>query len=178
MKKLISASLLGLALFACNSKPNSDLSQGSEALAKDTLHYLYTASYSSDIAVPSHPENAQKVLTVWKMFEKNQIDSMRPYWADTVIYHDASGLNFRGPAETLLAIARDDVKSLDSLRFDISTWESAHANDRNEDWVRIWARERRYSPNGKADTFLMQENWLVKDGKIIYFDQYKARTPK
>ena len=175
MKYLFLLVMTSISFFECNSGTDSSTASS----VRDTLTYAYKATYSSDITVPSHSENAQKVLAVWKMFEKNQIDSMRPYWADTVIYHDASGLNFQGPADGLLSIAKDDIKNLDSLRFDISTWESAHVNDRNEDWVRIWARERRYPKNGaKADSFLMQENWLVKDGKIIYFDQYKASMPK
>ena len=178
MKSIFFLTVISIFFFGCNSDSAIPESKDQPSV-KDTLQYAYKASYSSDIRVPAHPEYAQKVLTVWKMFEKNQIDSMKPYWADTVTYYDASGMVFRGPVDGLLAIAKDDIKNLDSLRFDISTWESAHANDRNEDWVRIWARERRYSQNGqKADTFLMQENWLLKDGKIIYFDQYKARTPK
>jgi hypothetical protein len=166
---------------ACNTHPdpaNSADPATASAPAKDTLAYAYKATYSSDITVPSHPEYAQKVLTVWKMFESNRIKAMRPYWADSVIYHDASGLNFHGPADALLAIARKDIEGLDSLRFDISTWESAHSNDKNEDWIRIWAAERRYPKKGKADTTLIQENWLMKEGKITYFDQYKAKPAK
>jgi hypothetical protein len=58
----------------------------------------------------------------------------------------------------------------------IVAWQSAHVNDKNEDWVNIWSKERRYGKNGgKADTVLMQENWKVKDGKVISFDQYVAK---
>ena len=43
---------------------------------KDTLTYAYHALYSSDITVPGDPVIAQKVLTVWKMFETAQIREM------------------------------------------------------------------------------------------------------
>jgi hypothetical protein len=59
--------------------------------------------------------------------------------------------------DSLLNFARLDVKILDSLRFDISMWQSLHVNDRNEDWVYIWAAERRYENGGKAYTSLIHE---------------------
>jgi hypothetical protein len=172
MKKLFLLLLAAAALSACNTKTDSGTNS---AKTKDTLTYAYKATYSSDITVPSNPVNAQKVLQVWKMFETMNIEAMKPYFADSVKYDDASGMHFYGPIEKLLAYAKKDVESLDSMRFDIVMWQSAHINDKNEDWVNIWSRERRYSKNGKADTILMQENWQVKGGKIVHFDQYVAK---
>ena len=85
-------------------------------------------------------------------------------------------MHFYGPTAKLLAIAKQDIGGLDSMRFDIVMWQSAHINDKNEDWVNIWSRERRYPKNGgKADTVLMQENWQVKGGKVVAFNQYTAK---
>lgn len=110
------------------------------------------------------------------MFETDQIQEMKPYFADSVKYDDASGMHFWGPSAQLLAFAKSDIDGLDSMRFDIIMWQSAHINDKNEDWVNIWSRERRYPKNGgKADTILMQENWKIKNSKIIAFDQYTAK---
>jgi hypothetical protein len=160
---------------SCNSKNGTAVQPINESKdINDTIQYPYKALYSSNITSPSHPEIAKKVLTVWKMFESNQIEAMRPYWADSIIYHDAGGLDFHGSTDDLLNLAKKDIAGLDSLRFDIVVWQSEHVNDKNEDWVRIWAKERRYFPKTKPDTTLIQENWQVKDGKIVYFDQYKS----
>jgi hypothetical protein len=159
---------------ACNTP--APTTPTTPAAAKDTLTYAYKATYSSDITVPGNPEYAQKVLQVWKMFETANIDAMTPYFADSVKYDDASGMHFYGATAKLLAYAKSDIDGLDSMRFDIVQWQSAHVNDKNEDWVNIWSRERRYpKSHGKADTVLMQENWKVKDGKVVAFDQYLAR---
>jgi len=160
--------LAGLA--ACNTKPNTIGVQ-----TKDTLAYTYKATYSSDITVPGNPVYAQKVLQVWKMFETANIQAMKPYFADSVKYDDASGMHFYGPTEKLLAYAKQDIDGLDSMRFDITQWQSAHINDKNEDWVNIWSRERRYPKKGKPDTILMQENWQVKNGKVVLFNQFIAK---
>lgn len=172
MKKLLFLVSVAGVFAACQTKTD----QTAAAPPKDTLKYTYKATYSSDITVPGNPVNAQKVLQVWKMFETAKIQEMKPYFADSVKYDDASGMHFYGPTEKLLAYAKTDIDGLDSMRFDIVMWQSAHINDKNEDWVNIWSRERRYpKKGGKADTVLMQENWKVKNGKITAFDQYTAK---
>lgn len=157
---------------ACTTSP----AKTTDPTPKDTLTYAYHALYSSDITVPGDPVIAQKVLTIWKYFETARIHEMRPYFADTVRYDDAHGMHFYGPTDALLAYAKSDIDGLDSMRFDIIMWQNAHINDRNEDLVSIWSKERRYPKNhGKADTVLMQENWKVKNGKVVGFDQYLAK---
>jgi hypothetical protein len=172
MKKSMFLVVLITGILGCRFKTDFDIAKPT----KDTLKYEYKATYSSNITVPGNPVNAQKVLQVWKMFETAQINEMKPYFADSVKYDDASGMHFYGPTEKLLAYAKKDIDGLDSMRFDIVMWQSAHVNDKNEDWVNIWSRERRYPKNhGKADTVLMQENWKVKNGKVTGFDQYLAK---
>jgi hypothetical protein len=172
MKKLLLLFPIATVLMACNTKPG----RATTTTTKDTINYAYKATYSSDITVPGNPVNAQKVLQVWKMFETANIQAMKSYFADTVKYDDAGGMHFYGPTAKLLAYAKNDIAGLDSMRFDIVMWQSAHINDKNEDWVNIWSRERRYPKNkGRADTVLMQENWKVKNGKVVAFDQYLAK---
>jgi hypothetical protein len=176
MNKIFIFLLITIVLFSCNTATSPDTMVAPAAPAKDTLTYAYKATYSSDITVPGNPVNAQKVLQVWKMFETANIQAMKPYFADSVQYDDARGMHFFGPTDKLLAYAKSDIDGLDSMRFDIVTWQSAHVNDKDEDWVNIWSKERRYGKNGgKADTVLMQENWKVKDGKVISFNQYVAK---
>jgi hypothetical protein len=120
-------------------------------------------------------EASDNVMKIWKAFESGHIQEMKPYFADTVIYEDASGMRFHGPTELLLAFAQKDIAGLDSMRFDITKWESEKVD--GADWIRIWSAERRYQKSG-ADTILMQENWQVKNGRVVYFNQYLAKLPK
>jgi hypothetical protein len=180
MKRLALLLLVSGTFFAActgdNAKTAIVTTDSPRTAPKDTLTYAYHALYSSDITVPGNPVTAQRVLTVWKLFETANIQAMKPYFADSVHYDDAHGMHFFGPTEKLLAYAKSDIDGLDSMRFDIVMWQSAHINDRNEDMVNIWSRERRYGKNhGKADTVLMQENWKVKGGKVYAFDQYLAK---
>src|ERR1700722_4322934 len=173
MKNTVLSLSVAAVIMACNTPTQVT---PATVPAKDTLNYAYKGTHSSDITVPGNREYAQKVLQVWKMFETANIQAMKPYFADTVKYNDASGMHFYGPTEKLLAYAKSDIDGLDSMRFDIVQWQSAHVNDKDEDWVNIWSRERRYPKNhAKADTVLMQENWKVRDGKVVAFDQYLSK---
>jgi hypothetical protein len=179
MKKSLVFIAFPLLLAACTANPDTTApTAATQQPAKDTLTYPYKAIYSSDISSPGNPVYAQKVLQVWKSFETGNIQAMRPYFADTVTYDDASGMRFHGPAEKLLEFAAADIQNLDSMRFDIFEWRSSHTNDRNEDWVNIWSTERRYPKNGKADTIMMQENWKVQNGRVVYFNQFKAKPAR
>jgi hypothetical protein len=172
MKSIILIAFIAIVVAACNAP---SLKASTDTITKDTLTYPYKATYSSDITVPGNPIIAQKVLQVWKMFETMDIQAMKPYFADSVHYDDAGGMHFYGKAEQLLDYAKHDIDGLDSMRFDINMWQSAHINDKNEDWVNIWATERRYPKKGSPTASLMQENWQVKDGKVVRFNQYTAK---
>ena len=177
MKQILFIACISITLLSCNTKSEGDTT-GKDTKTTDATTYPYKATYSSDVRVPSDPEIAKMVLTVWKMFENKQIDSLKKYYADTVTYNNSTGFHFYGSSDQLLDYAKKDVESLDSLRFDISMWQSIHINDRNEDWVYIWAAERRYEKNGKADTTLIHEQWKVENNKVSYFNQYTAKPAK
>jgi hypothetical protein len=175
MKNVLLFASLITTLMGCQAHTTTGTEAGPDV--KDTTHYAFKATYSSDLSQATDPAIAQEVLHIWKCFETGQIQAMSPYFADTVIYEDAGGFHFHGKSSDLLAYAAKDIAGLDSMRFDISMWQSIHVNDKNEDWVNIWSTERRYPKNGsaKADTFLMQENWKVAGGKVVYFDQYTKK---
>src|SRR5450432_1299986 len=114
MRKLFTFVFIISFLVSCDTNsPEKSINAGPGI--RDTLSYPYKAIYSSDLVVPSHPENAQKVLTVWKMYENNQIDAMKPYYADTVTYDDANGNHYYGPSGALLELAKKEMEKLDSL---------------------------------------------------------------
>jgi hypothetical protein len=173
---LIAGSLI-LTIISCKAKVDP-VSSAAVNLLPDSINYPFKATYSSKVVESPHPEYLQTVLHIWKLFESNKIDEMKPLYADTVKYEDASGYTFYGKSDSLLSFARKDIEGLDSLRFDISMWENIHLADRNEDWVYIWSTERRYPKNGKADTSLIHEQWRIANGKVNYFNQYKSKVPK
>jgi hypothetical protein len=173
MKKISIIISVLIIILSCNENKSTIAEKSNDII--DTSTYAYKATYSSNFFISTKPEIAKMVLTVWRFFESKQIDSLKKYYADTVTYDPSNGPRFHGSSNDLLSYARKDVESLDSLRFDITMWQNLHLNDKNEDWVFIWARERRYEKNGKADTTSIQEQWKVENNKISYFNQYVSK---
>lgn len=176
MKRIVFPFCMLITLFSCNTGNESRKTQDN-APASGSVTYAYKATYSSDITPSAHPEYAQRVLNVWKYYERNMVDSMKQFYADTVTYEPVGGTRFHGSVNDLLKYAQMGIADLDSMRFDVTSWQNVHINDKNEDWVYVWARERRYDKNGKADTTLMHEQWKIEHGKITYFNQYCAKQP-
>ena len=115
----------------------------------DTLSYAYKASYSSDITVPGNPVNTQKVLKVWKMFQTANVEGMKPYYADTVTYDDASGMRFHGPIDKLLTLPNRISPVSTSMRFDITaTAERSCLTTKTKIGSISASVERRYPKNG------------------------------
>src|SRR5882724_6895942 len=99
MKKLLLAAATCCLLMACNSSSSDAVKTApaeTDAIAKDTTVYPFTASYTSDVTAPGRRDYLKTVLTIWKMFERNDIDGMKPYFADSITYEDASGMRYQG----------------------------------------------------------------------------------
>lgn len=173
MKYTCLISLAFVMLLSCNENKSPVTETNNNSI--DTTTYAYKAIYSSNSSIATDPSIAKMVLTVWKLFETKQVDSLKKYYADTVTYDPSNGPRFYGSVNDLLSYAKKDIESLDSLRFDITMWQSLHINDKNEDWVYIWARERRYEKGGKADTSSIHEQWKVQNNKVTYFNQYTSK---
>ncbi|MEP6952051.1 MAG: hypothetical protein ABI863_22365 [Ginsengibacter sp.] len=73
MKAIFAFMFIIFISVSCNTNSKeSAAGTNNNSNTKDALAYLHKALYSSDLSMPSHPEYAQKVLTVWKMYEKKQ----------------------------------------------------------------------------------------------------------
>jgi hypothetical protein len=173
MKKLSVSGIFIIVLISCNENKSTVTDKNNDS--SENITYPYKATYSSNFSISTKPEISIMVMTVWKFFESQQIDSLKKYYADTVTYDPSNGHRFHGSSAQLLSFAKQDVESLDSLRFDITMMQNVHINDKNEDWVFIWARERRYEKGGKADTSNIQEQWKVEKNKVTYFNQYASQ---
>jgi membrane protease YdiL (CAAX protease family) len=89
-KQIFFAACAAAFVISFNSKKDPDTVAYTNS-TKDTVSYPYKAIYSSDVIASSNNENLKKVLSIRKLFETNQIEAMKQYYADTVTYEDAGG---------------------------------------------------------------------------------------
>jgi hypothetical protein len=179
VKEVAFVALFLLFLISCALHDDNIRKVGTaHARALDNMNFPYKPSYSSDISVSDRSDYVLLTLRAWKLFEEKQFDSLFSFFADSVSYQDPDGISFHGPKEKLIEDIKKDAETLDSIRFDLISWLPSHINDKDEDWVSIWAVERIYPKIGKADTTWIQENWQIKKGKLAFFNQFRARPAK
>lgn len=159
-----------VSLIACNQHHTDK-----RTAAKDNIIYPFRAAYSSNLQVGSDPENAKRMMQVWKFMEQGKPDSVRNIFADTLIFESAEGARYITPADSLVRQMKLYSMAIDSVRYDVNVWQTTHFPDTNDDWVNIWAIQRTYPKSGKPDTVKIQENWRMKKGRCVFINQYKAR---
>lgn len=177
MKKIFMFMSLAGLLTACNNSTEQPAAEVKEELKeaavveKPAVSFPYTATYSSDFSI-GDPAMTKKVLEMYKAMEAGQFDSLGQYFSDTV--------HWRNFAEDDVMLTREGlvskVKGFRSRFKEISetpiSFTALHSNDRNDDWVLTWIKEKVVYPNGKKDSTTYQETWRIKNGKIYMHDSY------
>lgn len=153
MKKLILAILLAFPFLA--------------------MSQTYTASYSSKFGM-ADPSFSEKVLTLWKDYENNTLDSHAELIADTVTMILQQGAVVKGRAENLKG-AKDFRASIKDYKVVLEAWMSVKSLDKNENIVLVWGNESFTDKDGKQVKARVHEVWAFnKAGKISLMMQYSG----
>lgn len=187
MKRLFLSCFAIYFLYACSSNSSTESSSADTTATAKTaetekapapaISYPYTASYSSDFKM-GDPNHAKSLLDLYTLWDAGKIMEMRPHFADSVDLTFSDGTQIKGSADSVLktvAQVRGEYKSITSK---VQGWIPVHSNDKNEDWVLIWAREIRTSKKGKTDSSDLHEIWRSKNGKFDIVFQYNQAIPK
>src|SRR6185295_2251900 len=135
----------------------------------------YAVSYSSQFEI-GDPENAKKILGLWKDWDNNTLDNGRDLFADTVTMQFAEGNTMKGPRDSILAGAKGFRGTFASVTSSVDAVTSLKSVDKGDSWVNIWGKEVTVDKKGKKDSLQLQENWMLnKDGKIAWMIQYKSK---
>jgi ketosteroid isomerase-like protein len=174
MKKSLFIILAAGLLVSCsNTAPESNaISKDSTAVAEATpIVYPYTAAYSSDFSI-GDPKLVKVVLDMYKAVEENRMDDLGQYYADSVYRHNFAQKEIKLTREEMVELAKSFRNQFAEFSETPIAFTALHSNDKNEDWVLTWIKERVTYPNGKKDSTTYQENWRFRDGKIYMVDSY------
>lgn len=160
-----------ICLIACTEKKATVETVTEIPAEKPAVTFPYAASYSSDFSI-GDPALTKKVLDMYKALESRQYDTLGTYYADTV--------NWRNFAEDDLILSRDKLigkirafrEQFRELKETPIAFTAIHSNDRNDDWVITWIKEKVTYRNGKQDSATYQECWRFRDGKVYMHDSY------
>jgi ketosteroid isomerase-like protein len=173
--------ILATAVFfgACNNKASDETTSSDKKEEKmDTLNYAYKAEYSSDFKM-GDAHHSQMVLNLFKAWEENRLDDMKPVLADSVWVEFSDGGKFNGTADSLIATGKQFRATYSSIKTTVDGWMSVHSNDKNEDYVLVWAKDITTDKTGKVDSMRGHSYWQIKNDKIAGWSEFnqKLGTP-
>jgi hypothetical protein len=177
MKQFLTALTVTVFLLACNNEKKGDEASGKSEEKKGSapLSYAYTPEYSSDFSM-SDSNHAKMVLDLFKMWEDNKLDEMKPLLADSVWIDFPDGNKFAdNTADSMLNFAREYRKKLASVRSKLDGWMSVRSNDKKEDYVLTWGNDYTTDISGKQDSIRIHAYFLIKNNKIRGWSEFQQK---
>jgi len=174
MKKILLCFACGIFLLSCNSdKENTAATATTDSTAKSTVDMPYTASYSSNFTTDISDADLKMVLMTYKDWENNNMSGLEAGLADTVLVYFSTGDTVLLPKAGIIKLFTTFRDSLSSVKIDMGGWHKMYAPDKKDAFIVTWYDETDTYKNGKVDSASYHDINQIKDGKIIWYAQYK-----
>jgi len=180
MKKNHFIALLACTILSCNTATKEDTKVNNDSTpveaAKPVVTFPYSATYSSDWSI-GNPENVKTVLELYKAFEENRIDEFDKYLADTVVSQSYDAKHEVFSKADVIKELKEFRNTFQSVSEEFVAFVPLHSNDKDEDWVGTWMKEKVVRKNGTKDSTYYMETWRFKNNKLtsrLGFAQYRG----
>jgi hypothetical protein len=175
MKKILSCFCLATFLLSCNSgeQKTATTTSTSDSTTKSTVDLPYTASYSSSWSTDVSDADLKMVLTTYKDWTDNNMSGLASAMADTVTFDMSSGDRKKLTKADLTKLWTTYRDSLSSVKIDMVAWQKMYATDKKEGYILTWYDETDTYKTGKVDSASYHDINRVKDGKLVWYLQYK-----
>jgi len=118
------------------------------------------------------------VLMTYKDWADNNMSGLEAGLADTVEVDFSTGDKVRLPRAGIMKLFTTYRDSLSSVTIDMEAWHKMYATDKKDGYIVTWYKETDTFKNGKVDSASYHDINQVKDGKIIWYSQYKRPLKK
>ena len=176
MKKIMMYLLCGAFFVGCNSDKDKDkkTTTGNETKTeKSTVDLPYTASYSSSFTTDVSDADLKTVLMTYKDWADGNITGLSAGMGDTVVIDMSSGDHLTKSNADLMKMWTLYRDSLSSVTIDMQAWQKMYATNTKEGHIITWYKEIDTYKTGKVDSAYYHDINRVKDGKIVWYSQYK-----
>ncbi|HEY6505822.1 MAG TPA: hypothetical protein VIZ28_17730 [Chitinophagaceae bacterium] len=178
MKQIFLCLTAALVLAACNDEKKTDETAAETKTDKPAVTLPYTAAYSSSFEAGNPEYSAMILQGSWKDWEKNTLDNMKSWVADTIVAFHSDNTMIMG-ADSMIARWKRGRAGYTNVIDTVHAVIATYSTDKKENWVLVWAKEINTDSKGKTDTVELMETWRInKDGKADMLLQYDRHTRK
>ncbi len=171
MKKIFCVLPLAIITFACSAPEKPD--EAVHESVKSTIEFPYTASVSSNVNSDVSDADLLVVLKSYKDWETGDIQSLRTAFGDSLAYSGWDGTEFNGATDKLLARWAASRDSISSVKIDMAMWTKNNFPDNNMKNITVWYTETDTYKNGIVRKGTWHDINEVRDGKIVWYAQYR-----
>jgi hypothetical protein len=142
----------------------------------EKLDYPYTLPNPYKNWQTGNQKNAVTVLKFIKAWETKNLDECLSYFGDTV---DLSLDYFHKvlPHDSLANLLKGSWEDYASMTITMQDWESVISEDKKDEWVTLWYKQKWVDKKGKADSTNMVNDAKIVNGKIVVFDEKVQHYP-
>jgi hypothetical protein len=175
MKKFLLCFCFAAFLCSCNSadKEKTAYTTKEDNATKATTDLPYKANYSSSFNTDVSDADLKMVLTTYKDWSDANLGALSKSMGDSVTVEMSSGEVFKGTNADLMKKWSTYRDSLSSVKIDMTAWQKMYATDKKDSMIVTWYDETDTYKNGKVDSASYHDINLVKNGKIVWYSQYK-----
>jgi hypothetical protein len=175
MKQFMIFIVTCFGFLSCNTEPKPDTSKTDSAVVKEAIVYPFTPKYSLNWQ-PGDERNALLVLNCLKNYVAGDIRGAMADFADTATFI-ADKFHFSGSKDSLASILGGMRSEMFSVSKVFDTWITTFYPDKNDTWVTLWYTEKWADKKGKMDSLYYMDDVLIKNGKIVEYDEKQRRFP-
>jgi hypothetical protein len=124
------------------------------------------------------PQLAGTIANLYQAWDSDIPTDMASYLADSTVFDWPNGVRVSTNKETVEAELRKWRNTYSSTTNTPFSLISLHNKDLNQDWVIAWVWNKWETKDGKKDSMLVCDNWLLKNGKVVYLNSSENRTSK
>ena len=176
MKQVLFLCPLFVFIAGCNSNSSRSAGKTDSTIANEKLSYPFTPKYSINWR-PGDEKNAVMVLSCLRKYVDGDIKGCVSYFADTAEFL-ADRFHFRGSRDSLENIIGDMRRASASVSKDFDSWMTTYYPDNGDTWVTLWYTEKMTDKQGKQDSVYYADDVLIKNGKIVEYDEKQRLFPK
>lgn len=173
MRKIFLGLFTGIILLSCNNAEVKSTSATNDSTAKTPTDLPYTAQYSSNWSDNVSDADLKMVLTTYKDWTDANMPGLENALADTVTLDMSSGVHIVKPKAEIIKLWKSYRDSLSSVNIKMDAWHKMYATDKKDGYIVTWYDETDSFKDGRVDSASYHDINQVKDGKIIWYSQYK-----
>jgi hypothetical protein len=175
MKHILLLIFVVAAVVSCTNSSTSSAAGTDSSASKTPLDYPFSARYSITWQ-PGNDSNSLVVLNCLKKYVDGDVKGCASYFADTAEFV-ADKLHFRGSRDALEKLISSMRSLSKSVSKEFDSWMCLYYPDKDANWVTLWYTEKMTDLKGKVDSIYYTVDVLVKNGKILVYDEKQRQFP-